>query len=79
MTSVTIFKVDPKEPEKDVMGKPWNAARKSMEASSIPYRVLLLNDKPFGLINLVQAKDDCFLISLANPKGVCVVVGCCKA
>jgi len=52
--------------------------RPSLDKAQIPYRVLMLNDKAFG-ITQGNAKVGTFLICLSNTDGVAIVDSIVKA
>ena len=73
---IPVFAIIPSNPDA-LNGKLWNTTRKSLTAAGLPFLVVFLNDKPFGLtVGLKPPAAGTFLISLSNERRhSCTVVG----
>ena len=73
---IPLFAINPSNPDA-LNGRLWNSTRKSLTAAGLPFLVVFLNDKPFGLtVGLKPPAAGTFLISLSNERRhSCTVVG----
>lgn len=77
LSAFSLLKVDPANPD-NCLGQSWQVVRKSLLHEMITFRVVLLNDNEFGLIEspaVAKFGKPSLLISLSNSGRRCIVSG----